>query len=155
MVSMRYVFLAVCLSLSADMRYLSAAEINLPDLGDSAGSVISPEQERKIAKSFLRELRRQAPLETDEEIVDYLNELGDALSKNADYEGEFEICLIKSKSINAFAVPGGLICFNSGLILESQSEAIPAWPVVRSALDPEFLAAHAAARQRFVQTWPY
>ena len=120
---MRYVFLAVCLSLSADMRYLSAAEINLPDLGDSAGSVISPEQERKIAKSFLRELRRQAPLETDEEIVDYLNELGDALSKNADYEGEFEICLIKSKSINAFAVPGGLICFNSGLILESQSEA--------------------------------
>ena len=75
LVSMRYVFLAVCLSLSADMRYLSAAEINLPDLGDSAGSVISPEQERKIAKSFLRELRRQAPLETDEEIVDYLNEL--------------------------------------------------------------------------------
>ena len=109
-----YIFLAVCLSLTAAVNLLSANEIDLPDLGDSAGSIISPEQERKIAKSFKRELFRQAPLETDEEIIDYLNKLAGSLTNNADYEGEFEICLIKSKSINAFAVPGGLICFNSG-----------------------------------------
>ncbi len=102
---------------------LLASEIDLPDLGDSAGSVISPEQEKRIAKSFLRELHRQAPLEDDEEIVDYLNNLGDSLAANADYDGEFEICLIRSKAINAFAVPGGLVCFNSGLILESKTEA--------------------------------
>ena len=123
MVFIRYIFFLGCFGLATATDFLIASEIDLPDLGDSAGSIISPEQERNIAKSFMRELRRQAPLETDEEIVDYLNQLGEELSKNADYEGEFEICLIKSKAINAFAVPGGLICFNSGLILQSQSEA--------------------------------
>lgn len=123
MVFIRYIFILGCFALVTATNFLTASEIDLPDLGDSAGSIISPEQERKIAKDFMRELRRQAPLETDEEIVDYLNQLGEELGKNTDYEGEFEICLIKSGAINAFAVPGGLICFNSGLILQSQSEA--------------------------------
>ena len=118
MVFIRYIFILGCFALVTATNFLTASEIDLPDLGDSAGTIISPEQERKIAKDFMRELRRQAPLETDEEIVDYLNQLGEELGKNTDYEGEFEICLIKSGAINAFAVPGGLICFNSGLILE-------------------------------------
>ena len=101
MVFFRYIFLLGCFGLATATDILTASEIDLPDLGDSAGMIISPEQERNIAKSFMRELRRQAPLETDEEIVDYLNQLGEELGKNADYEGEFEICLIKSKAINA------------------------------------------------------
>tara|TARA_Y100001936_G_scaffold188029_1_gene186131 strand:- start:1393 stop:2850 length:1458 start_codon:yes stop_codon:yes gene_type:complete len=120
---MRYATFVIYLSFAVVVNVFAATEIDLPDLGDSAGSVISPEQERKIAKSFKRELFRQAPLETDEEIIDYLNKLAKSLTSNADYEGEFEICMINSKAINAFAVPGGLICFNSGLIMETQTEA--------------------------------
>ena len=33
------------------------------------------------------------------------------------------MCLIESRAINAFAVPGGLICFHSGLILETEDES--------------------------------
>ena len=83
MVFIRYIFLLTCFGLATATGILNASEIDLPDLGDSAGSIISPEQERNIAKSFMRELRRQAPLETDEEIVDYLNQLGEELGKNA------------------------------------------------------------------------
>ena len=90
MVFIRYIFVLICFYLATASGLLDASEIDLPDLGDSAGSIISPEQERNIAKSFMRELRRQAPLETDEEIVDYLNQLGEELGKNANYEGEFE-----------------------------------------------------------------
>jgi len=120
---MKYFVAVVSITLFSWTNVQGVPEIDLPDLGDSAGSVISPEQERKLAKSFMRELHRQAPLETDEEIVDYLNQLGSSLSTHADYEDDFKICLIRSRAINAFAVPGGLICFNSGLILESKSEA--------------------------------
>ena len=50
---------------------LSAAAqelIELPEFGDSAGAIISPEQEKRIGEDFMRQIRRLAPLMTDEEV---------------------------------------------------------------------------------------
>ena len=105
---------------------LSAAAqelIELPDFGDSAGAIISPEQEKRIGEDFMRQIRRFAPLMTDEEVEDYIQELGESMSKLTDYYGDFTFLVIDSPAINAFAVPGGLVAFYSGLILETQSEA--------------------------------
>ena len=105
---------------------LSAAAqelIELPDFGDSAGAIISPEQEKRIGEDFMRQIRRLAPLMTDEEVEDYIQELGESMSKLTDYYGDFTFLVIDSPAINAFAVPGGLVAFYSGLILETQSEA--------------------------------
>lgn len=105
---------------------LSAAAqelIELPDFGDSAGAIISPEQEKRIGEDFMRQIRRLAPLMTDEEVEDYIQELGESMSKLTDYYGDFTFLVIDSPEINAFAVPGGLVAFYSGLILETQSEA--------------------------------
>ena len=49
----------------------SQEEIILPDMGDSAGAVISREQERKLGKKFITEFRRVAPIVDDYEIEDY------------------------------------------------------------------------------------
>jgi predicted Zn-dependent protease len=97
--------------------------INLPDIGDSAGAIISPEQERKLGEGFMRMLRHQAPIVTDEEVEDYIQKLGHSLSDRSDYYGEFFFFVIDSGAINAFAVPGGFVAFHTGLILETQSEA--------------------------------
>ena len=97
--------------------------IDLPDIGDSAGSIISPEQERKLGEGFMRMLRRHAPLVTDEEVEDYIQMLGHSLSDHSDYDGEFYYFVIDSSVVNAFAVPGGFVGFHTGLILESQTEA--------------------------------
>ncbi|MGB1881440.1 MAG: M48 family metalloprotease [Gammaproteobacteria bacterium] len=97
--------------------------IDLPDFGDSAGAIISPEQERRLGENFMREMRRQAPIVYDEEVEDYIQELGHSLSDLSDYYGSFTFFVIDSPVINAFAVPGGFIFFHTGLILETQTES--------------------------------
>jgi predicted Zn-dependent protease len=47
----------------------SAQEIDdLPDIADSAGALISPEQEKQLGLATMREIRRYAPIITDEEV---------------------------------------------------------------------------------------
>lgn len=98
-------------------------EAELPDIGDSAGAIISPEQERQLGISTMRELRRMAPLVTDEEVEDYIQNLGMALGKHTNYYDDFHFFIIGSPVINAFAVPGGYVGVYSGLILNSKSES--------------------------------
>ena len=97
--------------------------IELPDIGDSAGSVISQEQERKIGEDFMRQARRFAPIVDDEEVEDYIQELGESMSDLTNYFGDFNFMVIDSPQINAFAVPGGFVAFYVGLILQTESEA--------------------------------
>jgi predicted Zn-dependent protease len=101
----------------------SQENIDLPDFGDSAGAIISPEQERKLGENFVRQMRKLAPLVVDEEIEDYVRGIGENLAEHADYYGDFQFFVIDSPVINAFAVPGGFVAFHTGLILETEHEA--------------------------------
>ena len=96
---------------------------DLPDFGDSAGALISPAQEKKLGESFMRQVRRYAPVVDDVEVEDYIQQLGESLAQHADYDGDFTFFMIESNVINAFAVPGGFIGFHTGLILNSKSES--------------------------------
>ena len=115
--------LTLAVALLLPLNVLGQEYIELPDFGDSAGAIISPEQERKLGEGFMREVRRQAPLVTDEEIEDYIQELGDSLGDLTNYYGDFTFFIIESPVINAFAVPGGFVGFHTGLILETQTES--------------------------------
>ncbi len=95
----------------------------LPDFGDSAGAIISPEQEKQLGEGFMRQMRRYAPVITDEEVEDYIQNLGMSLGNLVDYYGEFTFFMLEVRGINAFAVPGGFIGVHSGLLLESKSES--------------------------------
>lgn len=96
---------------------------DLPDFGDSSGAIISPAQEKKLGESFMRQVRRYAPVVDDEEVEEYIQQLGESLAKYADYDGDFTFFMIESNVINAFAVPGGFIGFHTGLILNSHGES--------------------------------
>ena len=96
---------------------------DLPDIGDSAGAVISPEQEKELGLATMRELRRHAPIVYDEEVEDYIQKIGMELGSHTGYQGDLHFFVIKSDVINAFAVPGGYVGFHSGLILNSHSES--------------------------------
>ena len=119
----------LCRSLFLTASLLAAGQgsaqqaIDLPDIGDSAGSVISPEQERRLGENFMRQVRRLAPVVTDEEVEDYIQELGHSMSQYTHYEGDFHFFMIDSPVINAFAVPGGFVAIHTGLMLETQSES--------------------------------
>jgi len=95
----------------------------LPSLGDSVSAVISSEQERRIGRAWLRHLRAQAPVIQDPLIHDYLYELLYRLASNSELpEPDLEMVVIHSPDINAFAVPGGIIGLNGGLLLSARSE---------------------------------
>jgi predicted Zn-dependent protease len=95
----------------------------LPDFGDSAGAIISPEQEKQLGEGFMRQMRRYAPVVTDEEVEDYVQKLGMSLGELSGYYGEFTFFMLDARGINAFAVPGGFIGIHTALILESHGES--------------------------------
>jgi predicted Zn-dependent protease len=96
----------------------------LPDLGDTSQETMSPQQERKIGEQSMFEIRSDKDYLDDAEVNDYLNQLGYQLVSNSNEPGqEFEFFALNDNSINAFALPGGFIGVNTGLILMAQSES--------------------------------
>ena len=99
---------------------------DLPDLGDVSQSTITPRQERQIGLQIMRQIRDDPSYLDDPEIASYLNNLGYRLISNSNESAPgqtFEFFALQDTSINAFALPGGFMGFNSGLIVAAQSES--------------------------------
>jgi len=96
----------------------------LPDLGDVSQSTFTPLQERRLGERIMREIRIDPQYYEDVEATDYINTLGDRLvAKGSDTRQKFDFFLIRDNQINAFALPGGYIGVNTGLLLAAQSES--------------------------------
>lgn len=96
----------------------------LPDLGDVSQTVITPLQERQIGHQSMLQIRASKQFLDDAEINDYLNQLGYKLVENSSEPSQaFEFFALNDYNINAFAMPGGYIGVNSGLLLTVQSES--------------------------------
>jgi len=94
------------------------AQTSLPDLGGAGETTISPQVERRIGESIMREIRASDPAYMDDpEVARYLDGLGRRLlSAVPDARQDFEFFGMRDASINAFALPGGFIGVNSGLL---------------------------------------
>jgi predicted Zn-dependent protease len=100
------------------------SEAGLPDIGDSAGAIVSPEQERRMGEAFLREAHQLAKIVDDPEIESYFSGLGQQLAAHTEgYGGGFTFFLIDADPINAFAAPGGYIGAHTGTVLSSRTES--------------------------------
>ena len=97
---------------------------NLPNLGDESANVLSPQMERRIGEGYYRELRRDPAYLDDPEVVAYVQELGYRLiAAGPEPAMTVEFFVMKDQQINAFAMLGGFIGVNSGLILAAQAES--------------------------------
>jgi len=103
----------------------AAAQMALPDLGGAADATLPPQLERRIGEDLMREIRFRDPDYVDDaEVTEYLNLLGGRLVAVApDVRQAFDFFAIRDGSINAFALPGGFIGINTGLIVSSASES--------------------------------
>ena len=100
------------------------AQLVLPDLGDPAQLALSIPQERRLGESIMRDVRMSGGYLNDPEVSDYLNQLGNRLVvaiPGAPFD--FEFFAVNDSSINAFALPGGFVGINTGLILLTQTES--------------------------------
>jgi predicted Zn-dependent protease len=78
---------------------------------------ISQQQELEMGASYAQQINSQLPIVTDPEINRYINVLGDSIARLADRrELDWHFYVVDSKEVNAFAVPGGYIYVNRGLI---------------------------------------
>ena len=120
---MRY--LIFCLSLILPMLAQAATEpSDLPDIGSPSDSVFSSIEEEQIGYMVRKQLRDSGRLLSDPEVEEYIQNLGQTLVANANAGGEdFEFFVVDDTRINAFALPGGYIGVNSGLILASENES--------------------------------
>lgn len=98
---------------------------DLPDLGESARSDLSPQLEHKIGQSIWNDIRLHEPSYVDDaEINDYLNWMGSRLvAASANAAGDFHFFAIRDNTVNAFAMFGGFIGVNTGTLLTAQSES--------------------------------
>ena len=101
-----------------------ALDTDLPDLGNSAGSLMSPKRERDLGKAFMRGVRRSEKVMDDPLLADYIEHLGQKLVAASDVKGTpFHFFLIDDPTINAFAGPGGHIGVFSGLVMTTDTES--------------------------------
>lgn len=100
-----------------------SSEIRLPSLGEGSSAAITIEQERRIGEAWLRSYYRQTPLNRDYLLQDYIEGLVARLKPYglADY-ALLKVLVVDNPSMNAFAVPGGVIGIHSGLLLHADSE---------------------------------
>lgn len=86
------------------------------------GCAISTQQEVEMGAAYAAEIDRELPLVRDPELVRYINVLGDSIARIADTRDlEWRFSIVNSRDVNAFAVPGGFIYLNRGLIERAQS----------------------------------
>lgn len=101
---------------------VTAQQDHLPDFGE--GNAVSLSQEYLLGRAWLMSFRRQAPILSDPQMQDYIESLVFRLAETSQLrERRLEIVLVNHKSINAFAVPGGVVGVHNGLILAAESEA--------------------------------
>lgn len=99
-------------------------EIELPQLGDSSSSVFSLNQEYQLGRAWLMAFRNQVDVVTDPLLQEYIEELSYNLATHSELKDRrLDIVVVNNRTINAFAVPGGVIGVHNGLLLESKTEA--------------------------------
>ena len=98
---------------------------DLPDIGSPASSVLSLDDEFRIGLQIVRQLRDEGQIIDDPESTEYLQSLGSRIVTQAtgDSAQRFSFFFVRDDTINAFALPGGFIGVNYGLVLATRNES--------------------------------
>jgi beta-barrel assembly-enhancing protease len=113
-------------------------QIGNRDVGKGV-NLYSLEKEVALGKQLAQEVERSARLVDDPIPAEYVNRLAQNLARNSDLKVPVTARLIDSAEVNAFALPGGFLFVNTGLVLKAETEA-----ELASAMAHEI--AHVAAR---------
>ena len=104
----------------------AAAQNQLPALGDPSGEDFSIATERQLGDEIMREIRADPDYLDDPVLLEYLQSIWSPLVAQARVRGNlsadidrrlaWEPFLVRDKDVNAFALPGGFVGVNLGLI---------------------------------------
>ena len=85
-------------------------------------SMISEQKEIAIGKRYATEIDRSARIIKDPVINEYVNRVAQNVARNSDLKIPLTVKVLDDPSINAFALPGGFLYVNSGLLQAANEE---------------------------------
>jgi predicted Zn-dependent protease len=134
-----------------------ADEINLPDMGSPADAILSINDEARIGRSIMRDIRNSGQVVEDPLVNEYINEVGNRVAAQTnDGDHDFTFFVVDDERINAFALPGGYIGVHTGLLEASRSEdelaGVLAHEVAHVTQRHIARAIHASSRQSLLST---
>jgi len=112
------------------------------DIGDrkvAHRSIISQEKEIAIGKQYATEIEKQSKIVKDPVVAEYVNRIAQNIARNSDLTIPLTVRVIDSPEINAFALPGGFLFVNTGVLLAADEESQVAGVIAHE-------IAHVAAR---------
>ncbi len=100
---------------------LATGASNLPSLGEQA--LINIERETRLGRSVYERLLSAGLVETHPLLDRYINDLGLRLLAGIDNRvREYRFFIVRDDSVNAFALPGGFVGVNRGLIMQARTQ---------------------------------
>lgn len=122
----RLVRLSRSLSLTTGAASLSILLLTTPGCGSvfKDVNVLSEADEIALGREFSKEIERELKLYRDPEVIRYVDELCQALALHSKRSNiPYYIKVVDTDEVNAFALPGGFLYVNRGLISISGNEA--------------------------------
>ena len=134
-----------------------ADDIKLPDMGSPADAILSANDETRIGRAIMRDIRKSGQVVEDPLVNEYINEVGNKVAAQTN-EGDhdFTFFVIEDQRINAFALPGGYIGVHTGLLEATRSEdelaGVLAHEIAHVTQRHIARAVHAGSRQSILST---
>ncbi len=86
-----------------------------------AGCSVSEDQEVTLGRQDAAEVNSQLPLITDPSVVSFVQTLGESIAgKTSRADLDWHFYVVNSDQVNAFALPGGYVYVNRGLIEDAE-----------------------------------
>jgi hypothetical protein len=108
-----------------ERRYGNVEDIGIRDLGiDDLAK--KQNDDIKLGRDAIDEMKREKlmpPDVDDKEVTKYLQDIANDVARNSDLKVPIKVTFLDSMEINAFALPGGFLFINSGLVNKAESES--------------------------------
>lgn len=95
----------------------------LPSVGEPADRIMTPAEEARIKRVLKAQLYGYLPVSEDPEANAYIRALAKRILDRSTITQEFDLLIVRDSQVNAFAMPGGLLAFYTGLITRARNES--------------------------------
>ncbi|WP_345780598.1 M48 family metalloprotease [Sulfurihydrogenibium sp.] len=103
---------------------ISCTTIQDPLTGKPTLTLLSTQQEIEIGQKVVPQaINENDGLYPDKEVQDYIKNLGYKIASQSPRQVNYQFYLVNSKDVNAFALPGGPVFVNRGLVLILDNES--------------------------------
>lgn len=98
-------------------------QVGKRDINKGQLAFYSLQREIALGRQMANEIDRSSPLVTDPAVNEYVNRVAQNIVLHSDAKIPFTVKVIDSQDVNAFALPGGFLYVNRGLLEAAENEA--------------------------------